>query len=40
MAIRAWKTELKKKVYSDFVRRIEAVKKSDMSIITEMMQDR
>ena len=36
MLIRAWKTE-NKKVYSDFVRRIEAVKKGDMSIITEMM---
>ena len=36
MLIRAWKTE-NKKVYSDFVRRIEAVRKGDMSIITEMM---
>ncbi|WP_443898017.1 hypothetical protein [Paraprevotella clara] len=36
MLIRAWKTE-NKKVYSDFVRRIEAVKKGDISIITEMM---
>ena len=36
MLIRTWKAE-NQRVYSDFVRRIEAVRKGDMSIITEMM---
>ena len=36
MLIRTWKAE-NQRIYSDFVRRIEAVRKGDMSIITEMM---
>ena len=36
MLIRTWKAK-NQRVYSDFVRRIEAVRKGDMSIITEMM---
>lgn len=36
MLIRTWKAK-NQRVYSDFVRRIEAVRKGDMSIITEIM---